>query len=436
MNKVVTRIPPSPTGRLHIGTARTALFNYIFTKKMGGSVIFRSEDTDRARSTLEYEKEIIDGLTWLGLSWDSFVRQSERSARYSELLQQLLASGKAYLSKEPAKDDPSREIEVVRLKNPGTEVIFEDSIRGTITTHTGDLGDFVIARSTTDALYHFAVVVDDMDGGVTHVIRGEDHISNTPRQILIQEALGAARPVYAHLPLILAPDRSKMSKRHGAVSIFDYKDEGFLPEAIINYLALLGWNPGDEREDFSLLELIHEFDLSRVHKAGAVFDLVKFKSVNQRWMRKLSDDEFIQRGGLSAPDQATLKKIVPLLKERAQTFGEARELLFGELACFFTELVLSKEVLVAKEPEDNLGFTKKALVALIGLIEALPEEVTSEEAKQTLMPYADKEGRGAVLWPLRYALSGLQKSPDPFTLISILGTKKSVARIHTALGIL
>ncbi len=252
MSTVITRIPPSPTGRLHIGTARTALFNYLYAKNQGGKIIFRSEDTDTARSKPEFEKEIMDGLSWLGLSWDSFSRQSERGERYTELLQKIVAEGKAYVSKEPAKDDPSRDVEVVRLKNPGVEVIFEDAIRGPINTHTGELGDFVIARSLTDALYHFAVVVDDMDGGVTHVIRGEDHISNTARQILIQEALGAVRPVYAHLPLILASDRSKMSKRHGAVSLVEYQEQGFLPESIINYLGLLGWNPGDEREDFSL----------------------------------------------------------------------------------------------------------------------------------------------------------------------------------------
>lgn len=439
---VVTRIPPSPTGRLHIGTARTALFNYLFARKTGGKIIFRSEDTDRARSNPEYEKEIMEGLTWLGLSWDSFVRQSERSERYTALLAEVIASGKAYISKEPAKDDPTREVEVVRLKNPGTEILFEDLIRGPINTHTGELGDFVIARSPTDALYHFAVVVDDADGGVTHVIRGEDHISNTARQILIQEALGVARPAYAHLPLILASDRSKMSKRHGAVSIFEYKDNGFLPEAIMNYLALLGWNPGDDREDFTVEELIEEFDLNRVHKSGAVFDMVKFKNVNQRWMRKLTDEEFISRGELTASSPTLLLKAVPLLKDRASTFGEAREMLTGELSCLFSAPTLLTSILTAKEPSGTTTFTYTALQGLLEPIQGLTESLSPEEVKDVLMPYADakeatqKGGRGGVLWPLRYALSGAEKSPDPFTLVSILGKEESLSRIQKALAIL
>lgn len=441
MTKIVTRIPPSPTGRLHIGTARTALFNYLFARKNGGTIVFRSEDTDRARSKPEFEKEIIDGLSWLGLSWDSFSRQSEHTARYKELLHTLVESGKAYVSKEPAKDDPTREVEVVRLKNPGTEVIFEDLIRGPINTHTGDLGDFVIARSLDDALYHFAVVVDDMDGGVTHVIRGEDHISNTARQILIQEALDAVRPAYAHLPLILASDRSKMSKRHGAVSIVEYQNEGFLPEGIVNYLGLLGWNPGDDREDFSLEQLVAEFDLSRVNNSGAVFDMMKFKSVNQRWMRKLSDDAFLTKGNFEVADTAKLMKAVPLLKDRAQTFGEARAMLGEELACLFGTPAIDPSVLAAKEPTGIPGFTKTALEGLRTAVEALSEGLSSDAVKEALMPVADanpKEtgGRGALLWPLRYALSGAEKSPDPFTLVSILGIHESVSRITTAIELL
>lgn len=438
---VVTRIPPSPTGHLHIGTVRTALFNYLFTKKNGGTIVFRSEDTDRARSTPEFEAEIMEGLSWLGISWDSFSRQSERTERYKELLHKAIDSGAAYISKEPAKDDPTREVEVVRLKNPGKEVIFEDLIRGPINTHTGELGDFVIARSIDDALYHFAVVVDDSDAGVTHVIRGEDHISNTARQILIQEALGLSRPAYAHLPLILAADKSKMSKRHGAVSLIEYQKEGFLPETILNYLALLGWNPGTEQEDFSLTELVDAFDLARVHKSGAVFDMVKFKSVNQRWMRKLSDDDFITKGGFEIRDAKMLRAAVPLMKERAATFQEAREMLGGELSCLFSAPAPDVSILKAKEPEGVVGYTKTALEGTLGLILALPEGITAEAVKDALMPYADQNpkengGRGAVLWPLRYALSGAEKSPDPFTLVSILGAAESASRIRTALALL
>lgn len=268
MSRVVTRIAPSPTGHLHIGTARAALYNFLYARKHGGTFIIRSEDTDRARSTKEFEDEILAGLSWLGINADVFCRQSERTELYTSYLHKLIADDKAYLSKEESKATPGTFVEVVRLRNPNTTISFTDEIRGVISFDTTELGDFVIARSLTDALYHFAVVVDDFEMGVTHVIRGEDHISNTPRQILIGEAIGAPRPVYAHLPLILAPDRSKLSKRHGAVALHEYQDLGFLPEAIINYLALLGWNPGTDQEVFTFDELTSAFDLSKYRRVG------------------------------------------------------------------------------------------------------------------------------------------------------------------------
>ena len=445
MSKVVTRIPPSPTGRLHIGTARTALFNYLFAKHAGGTVLFRSEDTDRARSTQEHETEIVEGLQWLGLSWDSFSRQSERTARYTELLEKIVAEDKAYVSHEPSLHDATVMLDVVRLKNPGKTITFTDLVRGDITFDTNELGDFVIARSRTDALYHFAVVVDDMDGGVTHVIRGEDHISNTPRQILIQEALGASRPAYVHLPLILDAKRAKLSKRTGATSVMDYRAEGLLPEALINYFALLGWNPGTTDEYFSLAQLVELFSLDGVQKGGAVFDRTKLESVNQHWMRKLSDTEFFNR--LDIPpgphfDTQKIMQAVPLLKDRAHTFAEAREMLTGELSCLFSEPVLAREVLVTKEPADRPGLTKSALEGLLEPLKALGEGLSPQAVKDTLMPLADAEevkgkgGRGGTLWPLRYALSGQERSPDPFTLVSILGTAESISRIQKAIVIL
>lgn len=439
MSNVVTRIPPSPTGRLHIGTARTALFNYLYARHHGGKIVFRSEDTDKARSTREFEHEIIEGLHWLGLSWDEFSRQSERSARHREVLEQAIAAGHAYVSKEPAKDDPSREVEVVRLKNPGKEVVFEDLVRGPINTHTGELGDFVIARAIDDPLYHFAVVVDDFDSGVTHVIRGEDHISNTARQILIQEAIGAPRPAYAHLPLILDEKRAKLSKRSGATSVMDYRDEGFLPEALINYLALLGWNPGGDREDFSLEELVKEFSLEGVQKGGAAWDKEKLRSVNQRWMRKLSDEEFVAAARFSETfNPEMLRKAAPLMKERAHTLGEARELASGELRCLFETPEPRAEELMQGKPAEAV---KTHMEHVLGLLADLPEYPSLEAVKGPLMAYADgigKEegGRGAVLWPVRYALSGEAKSPDPFTLVSLLGKDESLSRIRGAIAIL
>jgi glutamyl-tRNA synthetase len=432
---VVTRIPPSPTGHLHIGTVRTALFNFLYARHHGGKFIFRSEDTDKARSQKMFEDEIIEGLAWLGLKHDGeIVRQSERVARYSELLKKIVAEDSAYISKEESKNEAGKIVEVVRLRNEGKTISFTDEVRGVITFDTTELGDFIIARSIDDALYHFAVVVDDMDAGVTHVIRGEDHISNTPRQILIQEALGAPRPAYAHLPLILASDRSKMSKRHGAVSLLEYRAEGFLPSAILNYLALLGWSAKDDREDYTLLELVEAFELSNVHKGGAVFDLVKFKSVNQRHMRKLSPETFVSMLENDAlKNHPRVNTIVRLLQERVQTLKEAKEMLSGELSCLFSTPHPDMSELTSKGDVDT---TKAHLNALIGHISAPGEDFDPEAVKDALMPYADGAGRAQVLWPLRYALSGTTKSPDPFTLISILGKEESISRIKTALAIL
>ncbi|MBI3572081.1 glutamate--tRNA ligase [Candidatus Kaiserbacteria bacterium] len=440
MNKVVTRIPPSPTGRLHIGTARTALFNYLFARHAGGSVVFRSEDTDRARSKKEYEDEIIEGLHWLGLSWDAFSRQSEHAPRHRELLEQIVAAGTAYVSKEESKMEKGKMVEVVRLKNPGRSITFHDEIRGDITFDSTELGDFVIARAIDDPIYHFAVVADDMDADITHVIRGEDHISNTTRQILIQEALGAPRPAYAHLPLILDEKRAKLSKRSGTVlSLHDYRDEGFLPEAMVNYVALLGWSPGTDEEHFSLAELVKRFTLEGVQKGGAAWNREKLLSVNQRWMRELSDTDFIARGALEAVDEKVLRRAVPLLKERTRTFDEARELLSGELSCLFSSPKFSREALVAKECGTP---TKPLLQTLLVPLQDLPDNATPEIVKSVLMPLADAEeargkgGRGALLWPFRYALSGQEKSPDPFTLVSLIGKEEALARVKKAIAIL
>jgi glutamyl-tRNA synthetase len=444
MAKVVTRIPPSPTGRLHIGTARTALINYLFARHEGGEVVFRSEDTDKTRSKKEFEDEILEGLQWLGLSWDSFSRQSERTSRYRELLEGVVGEGTAYVSKEPAKDDPSQMVEVIRLKNVGKDVTFTDEVRGDITFNTTELGDFVIARSFDDALYHFAVVVDDMDAGITHVIRGEDHISNTPRQILIQEALGAQRPAYAHIPLILDAKRAKLSKRSGATSVMDYRAEGFMPEALVNYFALLGWSPGSDREDFSLAELVEAFSLSGVQKGGAAFDREKLLSVNQRWMRKLTDEEYVSH--LNDLDQeldlSNIGKIIPLLKERARTFGEAQEMLKGELAFLFAPPEVTRDGILKKEPEGSAGAAKNGLQGALEALGGLPSDVSAEAVKDTLMPLAEaaeaagQGGRGALLWALRYALSGAERSPDPFTIIFILGKDEALSRIRRAIAIL
>lgn len=427
---------------MHIGTVRTALFNYLFAKRHEGTYFVRIEDTDKERNRPEWTDAIWKDFEWVGLMPDKRYVQSEHVERHKELLRKLVDEGRAYISAEPAKDDSGRIVRVVRLRNQGTSVTFHDLIRDEVTFDTSELGDFVIARSIDDPLYHFAVVVDDQEAGVTHVIRAEEHLSNTPRQILIQEALGFSRPQYAHIPLILAPDRSKLSKRKHGASLENYREQGFLPEAVINYLALLGWNPGDEREDFTLEELVREFDLERVQKSGAMFDIVKFKSVNQRWMRKLPNDAFLARlEPGEGKDPEILRKAVPLLKERAHTLGEAREMLQGELDCLFAAPTLDAALLTAKEPAEAPGFTKSALKDLLEPLAALPDPVSPEAVKEALMPYADQNpkengGRGAVLWPFRYALSGTERSPDPFMLVSILGPAEAISRVRAALAIL
>ncbi|PIR82253.1 glutamate--tRNA ligase [Candidatus Kaiserbacteria bacterium CG10_big_fil_rev_8_21_14_0_10_59_10] len=444
--KVVTRFPPSPTGHFHIGSARTALFNYLFALKHGGTMKFRLEDTDRTRSKPEYEQDITDGLKWLGLSYEpsSPLRQSERGHAYRTVLHALIEKGAAYEA-ETAVDDPEKR--VVRFRNRGGSVSFTDLIRGEVSFDVSELSDFVIAKSMDEPLYHLAVVADDSDAGVTHVIRGEDHISNTPRQILILEALGYERPAYAHIPLILAPDRSKLSKRHGAVSISEYRHAGFLPEAMVNYLALLGWNPGGDREIFSLSELGNVFDLSHVNKSGAIFDIEKLRWFNRHYLLQLDAGDFarsaIERLRAAAEsrslqwDEKRGKKLLPLLRERVHVWSDIDDLVSAaEFDFFFTPPVLDAQNI----PHKGMGKDNTCghLSKMRALLEALHEDefASSEAIKHTVWEYADHHGRGEVLWPLRYALTGKERSPDPFSVASILGKSETLSRIDSAIALL
>jgi glutamyl-tRNA synthetase len=432
---------PSPTGHLHIGTARTALFNYLFARRMGGTFILRTEDTDKERSKKEYEDEILEGLNWLGITWDSFYRQSERAAIYRGYLEKIIADGTAYISKEESKMRPGEFVEVVRLKNPNKIITFSDEIRGEISFDTTELGDLVIARSLDDALYHFTVVVDDHEMGVTHVIRGEDHISNTPRQILIQEAIGAERPIYAHLPLILAPDRSKLSKRHGAVMLSEYERQGFIQPAIINYLALLGWNPGTDQELYTLEDLVRVFDLSGIQKGGAVFDTEKLKWFNKEYLRMLPEEKFIDYlapavlpclQSLPQFSESRFAKLLPTIRERIATRDEAaKDAEAGEYDFAFKAPAPDPAILKWKNdasPREALPRLQK----LAELVARIPEEATPTEVKEYIWDYAEEVGKGEVLWPLRVALTGRERSPDPFTVIHILGSAEAYKRINTA----
>jgi glutamyl-tRNA synthetase len=443
--KIVTRFAPSPTGNLHIGGVRTALFSYLFAKKSGGHFLLRIEDTDRERSTKAFEKNILDGLNLLGLEWDNkeLVRQSERTEIYRKYLEKLLSEGKIYVSKETEIKEGGR-AEVIRFKNPNKKIKFDDTIRGEVEFDTTELKDFVIAKSVDEPIFHFANVVDDFETGVNHIIRGEDHISNTPRQILIQEAIGAPRPVYAHLPLILAPDRSKLSKRHGAVSLVEYIEKGYLPGALLNFLALLGWNPGGVQEIFSLSELVEKFELEKVQKSGAVFNVKKLDWINQQYIRSMKYElrimkvrEELEKAGIKNLDENILGKIDSVVAERISRFGEIKEMAErGEFDYFFKAPEFPKEKLLWKDEKDFTK-TKKHLEYVLEKISAVTEkEWNKETLKTAVWDYAEKEGRGNVLWPLRYSLSGMEKSPDPFTLAELLGKAVTVERVTNALNLL
>ncbi len=442
--KIVTRFAPSPTGFLHAGAYRTAIFSYLYARKHGGTFVLRIEDTDKERSKKEFEDNILDSLTWLGLEYDTFVRQSENVTRHKSVLEQMIAGGHAYISKEEPKDGSGVMREIVRFKNPNIDVTFTDEIKGSVTMNTTDLGDFVIAKNINEPLFHLAVVVDDFDEGITHVIRGEDHVSNTPRQILIQRAIGAPTPTYAHLPLVLGVDKQKLSKRRGALALTEYRAEGYLPSAVLNMVALVGWNPGTEQELFTKAELIEAFALARVHKSAAVFNPVKLEWVNKEHLLRMEktermnmieqyiSDEIKQQSEYS---QAMLEKIAPIIIERITNFGEIRTMCTdGELTYFFARPSYPKEKLLWKG-ETDVTKTATRLLHVRELIDALPDgpEFTPENVKGALWSYAEQEGRGEVLWPLRYALSGRDKSPDPFQLSGILGKHEVLVRIDTAL---
>jgi glutamyl-tRNA synthetase len=435
MDKVVTRIAPSPTGLMHIGTVRTALFNYLFAKKHGGTYLVRVEDTDKERYQEDWVDAIWNDFAWLGLTPDLRYVQSEHVSRHRELLHTLVEEGKAYVSKEAAKDGSGREVAVVRLKNAGKELTFTDVVRGDITFDTTELGDFVIARSIDDPLYHFAVVVDDADAGVTHVIRGDDHISNTPRQILIQEALGFPRPVYVHLPLILAPDRSKLSKRKHGASVENYKSQGILPEALLNYLALLGWNPGTDQEIFSMDQLIGAFDLTKIQKSGAVFDIEKLKWFNREYLKQAPDSVFetaLQSAtGAKLPERVR-KNLITLARERSATLSDIdADVRAGEYAFAFEAPGPDPEMLKWKKDTDPKAVLPR-FMKIAEILKATADSENPEDIKQALWSYAEEAGKGEVLWPLRVALTGRERSPDPFTLIATIGIPEALARIETA----
>ncbi len=456
INKPRVRIAPSPTGPLHIGVVRSALFNYLFAKKHGGKFVLRIEDTDKERSKKKFEDDIIYSLNWLGIKWDEIYYQSKRTKIYEKYLKKLLDSGHAY------KD------EIIWFKNPNKKIIFHDLIRGKVEFDSSLLGDFSLAKNLKTPLYNFAVVVDDYEMKISHVIRGEDHISNTPKQILVQEALGLPTPKYAHLPLILGPDKTKLSKRHGAVSIAEYKKQGYLPEALINFMALLGWNPGNNEEIFSLKKLIKEFSLEKIQKGGAVFNINKLDWFNSHYIQQMPLEEltilcspYLIKNGFIEPkfkseqyppgyggysikeeyivadtkekiDFKKLKKIIALEQERMKKLsevGESAEFFFKEPK--YKASLLKWKDMTKKEIQESLDKLEKMLSKIS------VENFTAKKLEAALMPEAEKfENRGYLLWPLRVTLSGRKASPGPFEIAEILGRAKSLRRIKKAKSLL
>lgn len=446
---LITRFAPSPTGFLHIGGARTALFNYIYTKQNNGKIILRIEDTDQERNKEEYVTEIRDGLDFLGIDFAEIKKQSDNFQIHKEYLQKLIDGGFAYVSKTTeeelleakAKGKTLKE-EVIRFKNPNKIIVFNDLIRGEIKTNTTDLGDFIIAKSLEEPIFHFSNVVDDILMGVNCIIRAEEHIANTPRQILIWEAIDE-KPIsrYAHIPLILNEKREKLSKRkHGElVSLKYYQNNGYLKEAIINYLAFLGWNPGGEKEIYSIEEIIELFDIHKVQKAGAIFNVVKLNWFNKEYIKLQSPSEQLKYIKEYLPniekfDGKLLEKLRPILIDRISYYGELKELFeSGELDYYLTDpdYTNPKEIIWNKSTQEETVYNLEKVLEIIK--QGIQENNNIENIWNKIFSLATEIGKGGILWPLRYSLSGKDKSPDPKTLIEILGLEVAIKRIEKAI---
>jgi glutamyl-tRNA synthetase len=423
-SQIRVRFAPSPTGSLHIGGVRTALFNYLFARKEGGIFLLRIEDTDQARSEKKYEDEILDSLRWLGLDWDEeVIHQSHRIQIYQEAVQKLLRSGHAYEHNENGRI-------AIKLRIPQKEISFEDRVHGTIQFDGNELGDFVIQKSDGFPTYHLACVVDDDAQRVTHVIRGDDHISNTPRQIAIYDALGYALPKFAHLPLVFGADKSPLSKRHGEVSLLRYREEGFLPQALLNYLALLGWSAGNNREFFKLEDLTREFDFKQVGKTNACFDERKLKWLNGEHLKGLDEDSFCSAVSLffnkDLENARELISIAKLYRSRISVLSDLKK----QADYFFREDIQFDPVAVKKH------LSKEDTKTLLGQWRATLSErgdFSSEKALEAcLRETAEKLGVSAskLIHPTRVAVSGKAVTPGIFEVLQLLGKERVLRRLE------
>jgi glutamyl-tRNA synthetase len=415
------RFAPSPTGYLHVGGARTALFNWLFARKSGGTFLLRIEDTDKARSTDEHTQVILDGLKWLGLDWDEQpIFQGARVKRHQEVADKLLAEGKAYLEEG-----------AIRLRVPPGEIAWDDAVHGRISFQGEDIKDFVILRSDRSPLYNFAVVVDDIDMQITHVLRGDDHISNTPKQIAVYRALGAPLPIFGHVPMINGPDGKKLSKRHGATAVGDYQHLGILPAALRNFLALLGWSPGGDREIMTLDEMLQLFSLKGIQSKAAVFDTTKLEWMNGQYLSMASAEELypivhpqLEKLGVDG-DRAAVLKAIGAVKTRSRTTLDVARQVATRLDPKFVELDEKAKNEIAKDPAAYRA-------ALAASITALRDaEWTPEGLERTLRALADQRGvpAGKIFQPIRIALTGGTVSEPVNELLYVIGKEAALARL-------
>jgi glutamyl-tRNA synthetase len=469
MNNPRVRFAPSPTGYLHIGGARTALFNWLFAKQNKGKFLLRIEDTDLERSKTEYIDQITDALSWLNLDWDEdIVLQSNNKERHQEMVQKMLDSDTAYrcfLQKDEldqlrqaseqnkeifrvpqtyrdlSKNDEQKLLKqgksfTVRLKVPEGETEFTDLVYGTIKVQNKDLDDFIIARSDGSPTYNFVVAIDDSDMNISHVVRGDDHLANTPKQILVYKALGLNEPIFAHLPMILGSDKKRLSKRHAATNVQEYKDKGFTAQIILNYLSLLGWNPDSEQEIFSKNELIENFQFDQVQKKSAVFDEKKLLWISQQHLTGMSIRETMNEIYKLNPDWGDgldlnyLKEIVKLIKDRSKTIKEIAEM--SELF-FQKSLEYDQELLSKTFKEESISITKDFKNALESCQNWNRNEI--EQIFDNLMSQHDVQ-IGKIMKPIRVALTGIPYGPGIFDLIILLGKDMCLKRLRKLLSLL
>jgi glutamyl-tRNA synthetase len=481
-NKVVTRFAPSPTGFMHIGGIRTALFAYLWARKNGGTFILRIEDTDKEREVAGSIEHIQKALAWLGIEWDygpdkkapfGSCIQSERLPTYKEFAEKLMAAGHAY-------PDPYTQVEVdgfrkqseaakkpflfrdyrpatfgawdgkssLRFKVPEiARTKWHDAVRGDLEAGEEALDDFILMKGDGYPTYNFAHIIDDHLMGVTHIMRADEFISSTPRFLSLYRALGITPPVFVTLPPILRDDRTKkLGKRDGAKDIMEYRAEGYLPEAMVNFLALIGWNPGTEEEFFTMKDLIAKFEIEKIHKAGAAYNEEKLAWFNRQHILRLSDDSFAEHAATFLPESistksAAFRRLLPIIKEKITLFNEIPALFSAEGELRFVTVEPDYQVdklLWKKDPSKekaakHLSEAKSLLISMPADSFTDDAPKTAEAIKTAIMPYAEANGRGDVLWPLRFAITGQDKSPDPFMSAALIGQTEALRRIDLAL---